>query len=199
MMSKQDVQWASDVLKSIGLTEQSVKSNISPIAPPPNESDSRIGRILIKHEGTGKAIREFDKNKKYLTDYAYWFYLSSCWVSYSGYSDLRLWRQLFSSSRPNRRLCIMKPQEIVQLALLPDMLTIYRAKRDGEKDCIAYTLNPEIAANMALQRNVNCVHQYSAKKEDVLALFMRRGEEEVIILDKSRVHLLSVIPVVVTD
>lgn len=198
-MNEEEIELTLDAIASFGLTEESLLTNISPLVPSPNQNDSDVGKLLIQHEATGKAIRLFDKHKKCLTDYAYWFYLSTCWVSYSGFSDLKLWRQLFASSRPNRKLCIMKPSEVVAYELLPDELVIYRAKREGEKDWIAYTLNPQTAAKMALQRKVNVIHQYTVKKKEVLALFLRRGEEEVIILDKSKPELLDVIQVVIQD
>lgn len=198
-VNEENIELTLEAIASIGLTEESLLTNISPLAPAPNKNDSDVGRLLIQHEATGKAIRLFDKHKKRLTDYAYWFYLSTCWVSYSGFSDLNLWRQLFSSSRPNRKLSIMKPSEVVAYELLPDEFVIYRAKRDGEKDWIAYTLNPETAAKMALQRKVSVIHQYKVKKKEVLALFLRRGEAEVIILDKSKPELLDVIQVNIED
>jgi hypothetical protein len=161
-----------------------------------NPYDAKIGREMIKREGTPEAITYFNENCKGLTDYGYWFYLSTLWVSYTGYSDLDLWKELFSSLRPNRKQCIMKPSELRVYEAMPKFVHIYRAHRDGETDWIAYTTNPIKAGQFARLRGVSTVKEYEVKKKDIIALFLRRGEDEVIVLDKKKVKFKTEIPVV---
>lgn len=181
-------------MKQHGLTPLA-DLDISPLSKP-NFTDSKIIKKIMRHEKTGRAIVEFDKYKSKLSDYGYWFVLSTLWVSYTGWSDLRLWKRLFNSNRPSRKLSIMKPSEVRKFDQLPESLSVYRAKREGELDCIAYTLNPEIASTWAVKRGVSEVHCYEVNKQDVLALFLRRNEHEIIVLDQSKVRFTSTMKIV---
>lgn len=152
-----------------------------------NAYDAKVARQLIKLEETPQAVVYFDSVKDGLTDYGYWFYLSTIWVSYSGWSDLNLWKELFSNERPNRRTSIMKPSELKRFKKLPPILIAYRAHRNGETDWISYTLNENTAKRFARERNVNSIKKYMIKKEDVTALFLRRGEDEILVIDQRKV------------
>ncbi|MCJ7969034.1 MAG: hypothetical protein MUW51_08760 [Lactococcus lactis] len=81
----------------------------------PNQIDNFIIRNLLPYEGTPMAITKFKECCNELSDYAYWFMLSTLWVSYSGFSDLELWKELFSSNRPNKSISLMKPDELAAL------------------------------------------------------------------------------------
>lgn len=61
------------------------------------------------------AIAKFRECCNELSDYAYWFMLSTLWVSYSGFSDLELCKELFSRNRPNKSISLMKPDELAAL------------------------------------------------------------------------------------
>lgn len=52
-----------------------------------NPYDASVARKLIEIEGKPEQIRYFAEIHDKLTDYAYWFFLSTCWVSCTGYSD----------------------------------------------------------------------------------------------------------------
>lgn len=151
-----------------------------------NVYDAAIARRLIELDKTPGAIEYFAEKAGGLTDYAYWFMLSSLWVSYSGFSDLELWKKLFSSDRPKKKKSIMKPSELEALEHLSWFVKVYRAHRQGETNCIAYTLNKGTAFRFARERGVKTIKEYQVKKKDITALFLRRGEEEVIILDKEK-------------
>lgn len=162
-----------------------------------NRQDHQIIEELLALEGSPQAIVRFSQVCCQLTDYAYWFVLGTLWVNYSGHSDLNLWRRLFASRRPNRELSLMKPSELKILRALSDKLTAYRAHRPDETDWIAYTLDPVIAGRFARERVVDRVTEYRIRKRDVAALFLRRGEVEVICLDPMRAKRLGAIPVVI--
>lgn len=155
-----------------------------------NPYDAAVGRKLAELDKTPEAIKYFAEKADGLSDYAYWFFLSTCWVSYSGFSDLELWKKLFSSNRSGKKKSIMKPSEVKVFEQLPWFVTIYRAHRPGESDWIAYTLNKDTAFRFARERGVNTIKEYQVKKKDITALFLRRGEDEVIVIDRSKVSFI---------
>lgn len=162
-----------------------------------SDRDTRIIREIIRHAETPMAIQEFSRRCGELTSYSYWFLLGTLWVSYSGHSDINLWRSLFSSPRKNRETSIMKPSELRAFRSLPDTLFAYRAHRLGETDWIAYTLSDETAGWFACERGTQIVSLYAVRKADVVALFLRRGESEIIMLHPSRAEFVRTMPVIV--
>lgn len=163
----------------------------------PDKQDARVIRQILEHEATPQAIQVFARHAWKLTDYAYWFTLGTLWVSYTGWSELETWKRLFSSNRLKRETSIMKPSELTVLRQLPDPVTIYRAHRPGETDWIAYTIHPMKAAQFAHRRGVGVVREYQVAKADVLCLFLRRGEMEVLVLDRTKLVMVRELPVVV--
>lgn len=160
-----------------------------------NRQDAKIMRKVTPHEATPQAIRVFNHVHRRLSDYGYWFLLGTLWVSYTGWSDLELWKRLFRSTRPRRETSLMKPSELGVYRALPDMLTFYRAHRHGERDWVSYTLDPLKAAMFAVQRGVSEVVEYRAAKADALCLLLRRGESEVLILDQQKAERVCSIEV----
>jgi hypothetical protein len=158
--------------------------------------DTGLIRKILVHAETPRAIREFSRHAGRLTNHAYWFVLSTLWVSYTGWSDLDEWKRLFASTRPLRDTSIMKPSELEIFRELPEMLTLYRAHRANEKDWISYTLLPVKAAEFAQRRAVDLVAEYRVAKADALCLFLRRGEFEVLVLDKGKAEFVRELPVV---
>ncbi|RDY70363.1 hypothetical protein DXT76_13590 [Halobacillus trueperi] len=160
----------------------------------PNHYGTLVGRGLVEREATPQAVLYFDEMKEGLHDYDYWFFLSTIWVSYSGWSDLNLWKKLFSSNRPNKKTSIMKPSELKAFRKMPNMILAYRAHRPNETDWISYTLEKQTAERFARERGVTSIHRYLIKKSDVCALFLRRGEDEILVIDKDKVTLKEEIP-----
>lgn len=160
--------------------------DISPNWKGSTEAERRAIDAILPHEGTPLAIVKFNELQRRLGDYWYWFILSTLWVSYSGFSDLALWRILFQSRRSGRQISLMKPTEWAAYKQLPSKITAYRAHRTGEIDWISYTLDEMTAWRFARERGVNTITEYRLKKYDVLALFLRRGEYELLVLDPQR-------------
>jgi hypothetical protein len=160
-----------------------------------NQRDALIAQKLIELEATPEAIVYFSKVCDQLTDYSYWFSLSTLWIASGEIRDLERWKLLFSSSRPGRNKSIMKPSELQAFEYLPYFIKVYRAHRENEVDWIAYTLDPIKAGKFALERGVKTIKEYRVKKRDVLALFLRRGESEIIILDREKAEFLREIEV----
>ena len=164
-----------------------------------NYYDSKVAKKLIELEATPQAIEYFSKVCNELTDYSYWFLLSTLWVSYTGFSDLNLWKRLFSSDRPKQKKSIMKPTEVKSYDQLPWFIKAYRVHRPNETDWIAYTLNVHTALRFAKERGVKSISEYKIKKRDVTALFKRRGESEIILLDKEKAEFIREIEIVYTE
>jgi len=162
-----------------------------------NKKDVQTLKKILPYEATPDAVKVFSRYAWRLTDYAYWFMLSTLWVSYTGWSDLDEWKRLFSSDRPNRETSIMKPSELELFRALREPLELFRAHRPGEQDWISYTLFPHKAAEFALQRGVDKVSEYRVSRVDALCLFLRRGEGEVLVLDKGKAEFVRELPVVV--
>lgn len=140
---------------------------------------------ILRYEATPLAILTFARLQDRLGDYWYWFTLSTLWVSYSGYSDLNLWRRLFQAARPGRKTSIMKPSELRAFNELPNKFMAYRAHRPNETDWISYTLDKELADRWAMERG-GYVQAYMINKLHCLALLLRRGESEILVLDKNK-------------
>lgn len=187
---------ASSLKVSYGTTSPAKPKNISPEWKGSTREERRILQGVLAKEATPGAIRHFAKHCSRLGDYWYWFTLSTLWVSYSGHSDLALWKRLLSAPRKGREASLMKPDELEAYYVLPDVVTAYRAHRDGETDWISFTLNPVTAARFAVERGVTEVSQWSVPKKDIVALFLRRGEEELIVLDWKKATKLRMLPVV---
>lgn len=148
-----------------------------------NSADAQVARRLVDKEGSPEAFIYFMEAAPSLTDYAYWYFLGTLWVNYSGWTELQDWARMFSSTRPGKNKGLMKPYELAKFKRLPGMVTAYRAHREDEKLWLSYTLRKERAAMFAIQRGVPDFIEYRVPRAAVVALFLRRGEAEIIVLD----------------
>ena len=148
-----------------------------------NLADAQVARRLVDKEGTPEAFTYFMEAAPGLTDYAYWYFLGTLWVSYSGWTELQDWARMFSSTRPRKNKGLMKPYEMAKFKRLPGMVTAYRAHREDEELWLSYTLRKERAAMFAIQRGVPDFIEYRVPRAAVVSLFLRRGEAEIIVLD----------------
>ena len=172
----------------------SLQHDISPHFRP-SSYDAQIARCLVEMDNSPEAINFFAAHCGGLTDYAYWFYLGVCWVQYTGWSDFNLWKSLFSSGRPNRAACLMKPTELRYFKALPKDVHCYRVHRPKEKDWLSYTLDLQTAKKLAAFRNVSHIHEYRIPRKRLLCLFLRRHEDEILCLDKNSARLKNVIQI----
>ena len=150
----------------------------------PTKKDQELIGIIASVKGN-VAIKHFMDNKDDLSDYAYWFALSTLWVNNTDGTDLETWRELFSSNRPRKRTSLMKPSELIAYKTLPSIVTAFRAHKD-EKDWIAYTINLNIAIKFAKIKKAETINGYKIQRKNILALFLRRDEAEIICLDKTK-------------
>ncbi|CAK7068901.1 MAG: hypothetical protein EUB_03751 [Eubacterium sp.] len=159
----------------------------------PNAYDSDVAEAIIKLGETPEAMDYFLRRSYFLSDYAYWFILSTLWISCSQFAGADTWRMLFTAKRRRRKQSIMKPSELKEYNNLRWFLTVYRATAPSETDWINYTLDSEVAIRFAKAKGVEKVDVYSACKRDVIALFQRREEAEIIILDQQKAERTTVI------
>ena len=178
--------------KKAGLLERNISHTFRP-----SEYDSQVAAQLLKHEGTHYGLEYFRATHKGLTSYSYWFLLSTLWISYTGHTDIAVWRELFSSPRKGREEGLMKPDELRAFRKLPDPLMLYRAHRVGEWDWLSYTTDPQVAATFALRKGMDAIYEYTAPRSAAMALFLRRGEEEILLPDLQAVSLVRKIAVIV--
>ena len=141
-----------------------------------------------------KQVEYFASVTDQLSDYGYWFLLSTLWVREATFAPISFWKELFSSKRPNRSISIMKPDELTLFKKLPNKLTVYRAHGD-EADWISYTLNPVTAMEFSSRKKTDEIAEYKLKKHDCQALFLRRGEMEIICLNKELAKRIRTITV----
>lgn len=149
-----------------------------------NETDARLISQLLTTDSQ-KSLVFFEENEIYLSDYAYWFLLATMWVDDSAIASVSTWINLFSAKRANRKLSLMKPNELTMFNKLPNKLTVYRAHSKDEIEWISYTLDLKTAIEFAERKKVAEIVEYKIKKHDCLALFLRREEAEIICLDRN--------------
>lgn len=159
----------------------------------PNAYDSDVAEAIIDLGETPEAMDYFMRRSYFLSDYAYWFILSTLWIGCSQFAGTETWRMLFTARRRYKKRSIMKSSELKEYNDLKWFLTVYRATAPSETDWINYTLDPEVAIRFAKAKGIKRVEVYSACKRDVIALFQRREEAEIIIPDRQKAERTTVI------
>lgn len=156
------------------------------------ESDAKlISRFLsidLNHQ-----MEYFLSVKNQLTDYSYWFLLSTMWVNDSSTALISTWKELFAAKRTNRKISIMKPDELAVFSQLPNKLKVYRAHSEKETDWLSYTLDLKTAVDFAKRKNTSEIVEYKVKKHDCLALFLKRKEAEILCMNKDLARKIRVI------
>lgn len=186
-------------VNNIVFSKQHLDLDISPLASKASPDLSLIISGIINAKETSLSLELFIKNKHLFDDYLYWFLLGTLWVNDVDGTTTKQWRELFSSNVPSRHFSLMKPSECLYYDSLPDSFLVFRAKTLNEEDFLALTLSPQIAGEMALRKGVDTVHCYTINKSDVLAVFLRRGEFEILTLSHEKMKFEGVMPVVVDN
>lgn len=154
------------------------------------ELDARLIYEVMSIE-TNLRIDFFKSIANQLSDYAYWFVLSTLWIDDSQIAPISVWKKLFSDKRANQKLSLMKPNEVKAFNALPNKLTVYRAHSKTEKDWISYTLDKKTAIEFARRKQIRNIQEYKIKKNNCIALFLRREESEIICLDKNMAKVVN--------
>jgi len=114
-----------------------------------------------------------------ITDDEYWSLVSDVWIdTENAWQNVGSWTEAFGSDRASQH-SLMNEEELKLFASLPDTLTIYRGCR---KD--SWTLDEQRAHWFAerFSNDDGIVLTRTVSKKEVIAVFTRRGEEEVIVL-----------------
>lgn len=137
--------------------------DISPDFQPHRASNVVVSRIIRKAK-TPQAVKAFATECHKLSDYWYWFVLGTLWVDYTGWSDLQLWKHLFSSNRPNRASSLMKPSELHVFNQLPEVITA--GPKGGGMAAVDVTLEAQTGESHAQGQVSNRINQHRDGRED---------------------------------
>lgn len=130
-----------------------------------------------------KRFPVFVKYCHLLSDELYWEALGDIWnASYHRNENLAYWIKLFKSPRPERQK-LMKPLEFELYWDLPSDVQLYRTV-DEERlfmDELTWYID-RYAAERRQSRYRGKIVSKCVFREDIIALFFRRGDYEVVVL-----------------
>jgi hypothetical protein len=129
-------------------------------------------------------VSAFKDIEHQLTDENYWKLLSRMWTdTENSYQDLSTWKNLFKSKR-NQRHNLMTEDELDTMKSLDDIVTIFRGCVENlNEDGLSWTLDRDRAewfANRFDEKGI--VIERTVSREEIVAYFNARGEEELIII-----------------
>ncbi len=146
-----------------------------------NFNDSGIVKSILTLP-VGERLNAFYKTRYLIKDDStYWQVLAGVWMSTEICSPYRyLWVELFTCGRRNRHKLMKKGDRYIWRGL-PEIVAAYRAVNPGESvyQAISWTLNPAVAKQLARGREIR---RYLFHKEDIIAYFDRRHEQEIIVI-----------------
>lgn len=131
----------------------------------------------------------FDEMARLMTDAEYWELLADVWIDQENPEDFtEEWRARFR--RPRRHASrLMTRDERKMFSRLPDELTIYRAAIGSEDLGLSWTLSPQVAKKFATRfGGDHRILRARIKKAHVRAYWTRRSEEEILVLDNSKLR-----------
>ena len=168
------------------LRKELIKDNISPHHLDWSRMDEAVLEEIIAASelSPGTTLDIFIKYNSRLSHYGYWYMLGLLWNSFAGPRNdegrLNEWMKLFGHNRPKRNACLMKPDEATQLRNLPKKVKVYWDSK--RKTGISYRI--EKATLPVEPFNPKDYEAYAEiDRENIIALFNRRGETELIILN----------------
>lgn len=118
----------------------------------------------------------------------YWTLLGDvCVGTENQWQDKDVLRELLTIDRPERN-AIMNADEYEEYKALPETLTVYRGCHKGKnEDGFSWTLDKDraqwFAERLADDDDVPKVIEKTIRKSEVIALFTRRSEQEVLLID----------------
>ena len=129
-----------------------------------------------------------------LDDDDYWSLLADLWLdSENIWQNLDQWRQLFESTRPGSP---MTADENAALDAMPDPIPVYRGGiEDRNEYGLSWTTDREraewFAVRMASDDDVAVVLEGMVARQDVVAYFTGRGEDEIVVFDADLVDVVA--------
>jgi hypothetical protein len=141
-------------------------------------------------------VHAFQRIARHMTDAAYWELLGDIWVDSENIRENpKKWDRLLRSERGDRH-AIMDRDEQRQFSELPDEVTIYQGHTVERHDGWSWTLQKSVAEWFAtrfadLESSSPVLSTGKIGRENILAYFSRRNEEEVLV-DRDLVKNLKV-------
>lgn len=133
-------------------------------------------------------LHALDLVDEHLTDQQYWELIGDIWTDAENIYELEdEWRDALTVGRMGRIEHMMDEEERTAYKSLPPVLTVYRGySNDGRADGLSWTLSQEKAEWFAHRLNyrddeVPRVVKGQVKREHVLAVFLGRNEEEIVV------------------
>ena len=144
---------------------------------------------MILNVPSSLKIKTFIKYSNTFDDKQYWKELASAYIlqNYLKISRKKL-VELFSASKEFRDE-LMNAQEKIYLSNLPQVVTIYRggalSEQKTDKYGISWSLDKEVAVNFSAKKKITTnkemtVHELKINRDNIIAIFLQRGEDEVI-------------------
>lgn len=152
-------------------------------------AEERWGTVLLMHERPYR-LWAFRNIEGYMPDDEYWKHLGETWTdSENIWQNEDEWLEALSSERGCKEQ-IMDEDERKALYALPSTLTIYRGFAvDGRDAGLSWSLNREravwFARRLASDEQVPRLVTGTVDKSDVIAHFLGRGEEEIVVLPEN--------------
>lgn len=128
-----------------------------------------------------------------LSDEEFWPLFVSCWTdSENLWQVYEIISPMLRSERGSRE-CMMNAEEREEFNKLPAVVTIYRGHRDHNGSGFSWTLSKDKARWFAKrfdtkQRAGGFVTTGKVRREDIVALLLGRGEQEVICFPETITH-----------
>ena len=139
-------------------------------------------RFIFLHERPYR-LQAFLEIQDQLTDTQYWRLLADSWIdTENAWQNRGKWRKLFDSKRPHSHY-LMDETEDNAMNTLPEMVTIYRGSSANNEKGLSWTLSKDKAEFFAQRfaQKRGKVYEQEVRKDQILALFLGRGESEVIL------------------
>lgn len=150
-----------------------------------NENDSAIMSALLKLPKGARLVTLYANRYEFWDDAAYWQAVAAMWIdSDICYPNLEYWKELFTLDRRDR-FKLMKKADRKVWRSLPAKVKAFRAVHENEEVdlAISWTLTRKVADRFAKGRKVV---ERTFNKNQIVAYFDRRGEQEIIVIQKGQ-------------
>ena len=149
------------------------------------------GRFVYMHERPYR-VQAFTQIAEELSPEEYWPLLGDVWIDTENqWQYIDELSDLLAADLPSREL-IMQEDERASLAAMPDEITIYRGYQVGKNEGgLSWTTDRSraewFAGRLALEGDEPAVMEAVVNKNDVVAFFSRRGENEIVLSRPPRI------------
>lgn len=147
---------------------------------------------IIRPDATQETIRrDWRYYRDSLEPQNYWYVLSTLWIKDSRLFPLAEWREYFTAQKSHREYLMCQTEQVMRRMLSRDV-TAYRATLPGETDYFNYTLDYDVAELFSLRKRGSVIEAYHIPVGAIIALFLRRNEYEIIVMDRERIRSVEI-------